>query len=257
MPVLWYRDPADGVLKPYVPPQEDFVKKSGDTMTGNLKIARGAEAGAVFGGGYTGLQVPPLDAGGVGGQAILMGNGASDTLHLIGGSIAGSEGVVRIRPGGVASGTGTKDVQIDSTGLTVPGTSTYVDKPPFARYTASSRNIPLSVWTQFTAVQIIDQDNGTFSGGSNMTVPAPGYYVVNMRILTSVAGRVIGSTANSGDGNHGNTANYHFDARGAAASDWVSGSRTVWIDSYIQFWAYCTPTSNCTLQADVIRIGGT
>jgi len=259
MPTLWYRDPADGVLKPYLvggmsesAADAKFVKKSGDTMTGNLIVPQGVSAGSIWEGATPGIQGDPVGSAGDSGAALLLGK-TSGNAYLVAGKGAG---IVGFRPGGQGTDA-SKDVTVNATGLSVPGTTTYVDKPPFARYTGATRSIPSTAWTQWTAVSITDQDNGTFSGGSNMTVPAPGYYVVTARMLTSVAGRIVLSIANSGDGSYGNQANYLFDAKAAAAADWVCGSRTIWIDSYIQFWAYVVPTTNGTLSAEVIRVGGT
>lgn len=136
MPLLYYKDPADGQFKPYIPagqdanaimseheaavdPHTQYVNKSGDTMTGNLD-ANGMAVGKVWTGGHYGIQPAPI--AGDSKAAILLDNtsGTGD-LYVIG----GANKVVRIRPR--ANVTGAEDYWFTTTGLTIPFAPTAVN----------------------------------------------------------------------------------------------------------------------------------
>jgi hypothetical protein len=140
--------------------------------------------------------------------------------------------------------------------LYVPSRIHKVDEIPFARYTAAARSISNGVWTQFTSISISDHTPvGQFGGGTNLTVPDSGYYLINMRVSTTVAGRLIGSCAADGDANYGLIPYWVFDSRGSAINDIISGSRIMYISSILAFWVFASPASSCALYADIARLG--
>lgn len=267
MPTLYYKDPADGQYKPYMPgglSQDNgdarYVKKAGDTMTGDLTLEQTEYAIHTMKARYprfnmdnvagdTGYAEFGFLRGGLPRWLIRTGNNTET------GANAGTDLQFLARADDGASLGAAMTLNRKTSAVTIAGKAQALDANPFARYGASARAIPLSTWTQFTSIAISEQANGTFSGGTNMTVPDPGYYQVNMRILTSVAGRVVGSVASDDETLMSGTANWVFDDKAATAASMLSGSRIVHVNSYLQFWVYVTPASTCTLWADVVRVG--
>lgn len=179
MPVLMYRDPADGQMKPisfatdgevWVGPDEPpntsydlwldtddpgetlpdldarYVSITGDTMTGTLD-AEGLKVGKVWGDAYRGLQANGEANGGS--AALLLSNaaGGGGQTYLIG----EPAGIVVLRPD--AAGGGTYDYQFTKDGLVLPVsgsgnshavTKGYVDGAMFASVLHLDADTPVS-----------------------------------------------------------------------------------------------------------------
>jgi hypothetical protein len=65
---------------------------------------------------------------------------------------------------------------------------------------------------------------------------------------------MVGAITAGGDAPNG-VDNWLFDARVTDAQGYYGGTRILRVDTYFNFWVYCTPGLTVDLQAEAVRVG--
>jgi hypothetical protein len=196
-----------------------YVRVPGDTMTGNLQFQ---------GGGQT-RQIGLRDNADVG--------------HSAGVGLTTMDASGNLGPLTVANPT-----------LPYQAANLRLINNAYIRAGRGNHSLAANTWTMGTGWAITN-NNGITIGGSSFSV-VPGVFLISTRVITPTAGRVI-CGADSNDNSYGESGNFLFDDRAAAAGSMTAGSIIISSTGWLRVWFYVGVAQSIQYYVDIAKVGST